>query len=512
MTKHYITNLVDYLEDGAVRSNPNRICFRDQDRTYTLIQIRKAARQIGTAIAARANVYNCPVAVYLPKSAESLIADLGIFYSGNFYLNLDIQAPIPRLKALLQNVEPVVYLTTTRHIEALRSLGVSDTDVLEITPLLENATQTLNDTVLDARRKLVLDTDPACIINTSGSTGVPKSAVLSHQGLIDFMEWHQQTYPILENDVIGSLSPFHFDGYIVGFFSAIWQGAQLVVIPGQLAMFPVRLAEYLRDQGITFIFWVPTIMVNMANADVFASALPTSLRHVGFAGEVFPIRHLNYWRRYLPHARFVNYYGPIEVSVICTHYEVKRDFKDDEYLPIGFACENTDILILNEENCICKPSEHGELCVRGCSLAYGYWNNFDATSKVFVQNPLNKHFPEKIYRTGDVVCVNDCGEIVFVGRKDFEIKHQGYRIELGEIENACLTVLGLRNACVLYQRERKEIALFYESDNSIEPAIIRKELARTLPKYMLPTVFHHLETMPLNPNGKIDRKILAECL
>lgn len=510
MTKPYPLNLVDYLERGAVLSMPDRVCFRDQDRTYTLARIRRAARQIGAAIAAAADVVNRPVVVFLPKCAETLIADLGIFYSGNFYLNVDMLAPPARLQALLQNVAPAIYLTQASHRPALLALGAPEEQIVDIGPLLAADVPEPDAAALDARRRRVLDTDPACIINTSGSTGVPKSAVLSHRGLIDFMEWHQQAYPLTADDVVGSLSPYHFDGYIVGFFSAVWQGAQLVVVPGQLAMFPLRLAEFLRDQGVTFIFWVPTVMVNMANTDVFASAPPATLRHVGFAGEVFPSRHLNYWRRHLPAARFVNYYGPIEISVICTHYEVDRDFGDEEAIPIGFPCGNTDILILDEENRPCAPGVPGELCVRGCSLAHGYWNNPEVTARVFVQNPLNTTYPEKIYRTGDMAFRNDRGEIMFVGRKDFQIKHQGFRIELGEIENACLALPGIRNACVLYQQERKEITLFYEAEPEVDAAIIRKELAKTLPKYMFPTVFHRLDALPLNANGKIDRKILSE--
>jgi len=508
----YPRNLLDFLEHGAVQAMPDKVCFVDQDRVYTLRDIRRMARRIGAAIAACADVINQPVATYLPKSAETLIADLGIFYSGNFYLNLDVQAPGVRQTRLLKNVQPAVTLTLSQYREDLLRLGLTDASILEIDGLLSSDDSEPDPAVLDMRRRNVLDTDPACIINTSGSTGTPKSAVLSHRGMIDFMMWHQDTYPLGPEDVVGSLSPYHFDGYIVGFFSAIWQGARLVVVPSQLAMFPRRLAEFLLYEGITFIFWVPTVMVNMANTDSFQGMTLPSLRHVGFAGEVFPVRHLNYWRGHLPHARFVNYYGPIEISVICTHYEVQREFTEEENVPIGYACGNTDILILDENDQPCAAGEPGELCVRGSCLASGYWKNPEASARVFVQNPLNTAYPEKIYRTGDTVFRNERGEIIFVGRRDFQIKHQGYRIELGEIENACLVMPDIRNACVLYQQERKEITLFFEAALEVDAAYIRKELAKTLPKYMFPTVFHRLEAMPLNPNGKIDRKALQNMM
>jgi D-alanine--poly(phosphoribitol) ligase subunit 1 len=233
------------------------------------------------------------------------------------------------------------------------------------------------------------------------------------------------------------------------------------------------------------------------------------LRKIFFAGEVFPAKSLNYWRRHLPAAMFVNLYGPIEISVDCTYFVVDRDLADDEKLPIGFPCRNTDILILNEQNLPVKSDEPGELCVRGSSIALGYWNNPERTAQAFVQNPLNPHYPELIYRTGDIVYRNARGEIMIVGRKDFQIKHLGYRIDLGEIEHAALQVTGIDNACVVYGRDRKEITLFFESAEELSAAMIRRRLAEFLPKYMLPTTLHHIDQLPRNPNGKIDRHRLA---
>jgi len=233
---------------------------------------------------------------------------------------------------------------------------------------------------------------------------------------------------------------------------------------------------------------------------------------VFFIGEVFPTRQLNYWRRHLPNAQFVNLYGPIETTVASTYFIVDREMADDEKLPVGFPCKNTDILILNDENQAVQGDEPGEICVRGSSLALGYFDNPERTAKGFIQNPLNPHYPEWIYRTGDSGYRNERGEIMLLGRKDFQIKHQGYRIELGEIEHAVLKIDGLRNACVVYNHHKKEIVLFYESKEELTPAFLREALLPLLPKYMLPTVFRWMETMPRNGNGKIDRARLVESL
>jgi non-ribosomal peptide synthetase component F len=264
---------------------------------------------------------------------------------------------------------------------------------------------------------------------------------------------------------------------------------------------------------VSFLFWVPSIMVNISNQELLDKILLPDIKKVLFAGEVFPTKHLNRWRRALPQAKFVNLYGPIEIHVDCTYFVLDRDLDDDEPLPIGLPCRNTEILILNEKNARCETEEQGELCIRGSSLALGYWNDPEKTAAAFVQNPLNTRYPELIYRTGDIGYCSERGEIYFVGRKDFQIKHMGYRIELSEIEHRVLCIAGIANACVLYNREKKEIVLFFESKGEqVTSVAIRKELSVIFPKYMLPTAFYPMQELPRNPNGKIDRNGLLSTL
>lgn len=227
---------------------------------------------------------------------------------------------------------------------------------------------------------------------------------------------------------------------------------------------------------------------------------------IWFAGEVFPTKQFNYWRRYLPQAMFVNLYGPTEITVDCTYYVVDRELRDDEPIPIGKPCRNTDIIILNRENNLVGPGEEGELCVRGSSLAMGYYNNQEKTVMAFVQNPLNTAYPELIYRTGDIVYINEREEIVYKGRNDSLIKHMGKRIELGEIEHVIINSLQLvKNGCAVYDYEKREIVFFYESSEPLETAILRREIGKQLPRYMIPSRFVHMAQLPRNTNGKIDR-------
>jgi D-alanine--poly(phosphoribitol) ligase subunit 1 len=501
-------NVLEYFEQGAARRCGDKVAVVEADRQFTFREVERFAKNCAALILQRHSDSRQPVPVFLPKGAGNIVADLGILYSGNAYANLDIKSPPQRLKGMLDNLNAPVILTSAAHAAPLRALGIADAKLLFVEKAMVSETQYDNEVLL-RRLDSIIDTDPFCIIHTSGSTGIPKGVALNHRSTIDWADWAFARLGLDGSEVMGSLAPIYFDAYTLEFCMMIAKGATWVVVPDSCATFPVKLVEFLTTRPINFIFWVPTIMVNIANQDLLAQAKLDRIKKVFFIGEVFPTKHLNYWRRHLPGAMFVNLYGPIEITVACTYYIVDRELTDDEKLPVGFPCRNTDILILNDQNQLAKVDEPGEICVRGSSLALGYYNNAERTAKGFVQNPLNPHYPECIYRTGDSGYWNSRGEIMFLGRKDFQIKHLGYRIELGEIEHAALQVDGIRNCCVVYNQNKKEITMFYECDQELKPAFIRERLSVALPKYMLPTVFNWMELMPRNPNGKIDRAKLV---
>lgn len=501
-------NVIEYFENGALRSARDKVAVREQERDYRFAEIERFAKNCAALILKRTTARNQPIPVFLPKSAQNIVADIGILYSANAYANLDIKSPPQRLKGMLQNLNPALIVTSAAHVPALKALEIPEDKLLLIEQAMVPEVAYDNSLLLN-RLDSIIDTDPYCIIHTSGSTGIPKGVALNHRNTIDFVDWAFERLGLDGSEIMGSLAPIYFDAYTLEFCTMLAKGATWVVVPEQLAMFPPKLVEFVSTQPINFIFWVPTIMVNIANLDLLEKFKLERVSKVFFIGEVFPTKHLNYWRRHLPKAMFVNLYGPIEITVACTYYIVDRDFSDEDKLPVGFPCRNTEILILNEQNQLAKVDEHGEICVRGSSLALGYYNNAERTAKGFVQNPLNPHYPELIYRTGDSGYWNSRGEIMFLGRKDFQIKHMGYRIELGEIEHAVLQVDGIRNCCVVYNQNKREIALFYESDNELTPGFIREKLSPLVPKYMLPSVFSWMQQMPRNPNGKIDRAKLV---
>jgi amino acid adenylation domain-containing protein len=497
-----ITNVVEYLELTA-RRLPHKIALVDAVSQLTFSELRDRSRGIAGRIAARTALRNQPVGVYLPESAETVCCFLGVLYSGNIYAPLDIKSPALRLAAVLRKLEPTIVITDEKLEPVLRQAGLPAERILILSrddpPGNEPGAERFRDT---------LSIDPVHILHTSGSTGDPKGVTISHAAVYDYIEWIREYYQVTEDDTIGNQAPLYFDVSTLDLYLSLATGATLVLIPKEHFLFPARLLEYMCEQRVNTICWVPSTLAAIANQDLLARTAAPPLRKILFAGEVMHNRHLNYWRRHYPQALFSNIYGPTEITVTCTYYIVDREFADDEPLPIGIPRRNMEILILNENNEPAATGEFGELCVRGSALGLGYWNDPEKTAAAFAQNPLNRHFPEAIYRTGDLAYFNKRGEIIFVGRKDSQVKYLGYRIELGEIETAAMATDSVGNACVLYDADRLQFVLFYEGDNELGAGQLRQALLKRLPKYMVPASFVHLPRLPLNANGKVDRLAL----
>ena len=272
----------------------------------------------------------------------------------------------------------------------------------------------------------------------------------------------------------------------------------------------MKLLQFLADHKITTIFWVPSAMIMVSALKAFRNVdVSATLKRVLFCGEVMPNKQLNIWRQYLPNVLYSNLYGPTEITDACTFYTVDREFDDDEPLPIGRPMRNTEILVLDEhDRLVTEPDQVGELCVRGTCLAVGYYNNPEKTAAAFVQNPLQTAYEEKIYRTGDLVKYNDRHEIIYLSRKDFQIKHLGHRIELGEIETAVSSLEEISMCCCLYDDKHSKIVLFLEQEMSRSE--INQRLRDLIPDYMLPGKVVSVDKLPLNANGKIDRVALRQ--
>lgn len=494
-----IRNVIEYLEKTA-QQYPHKVAVMDENRQITFGELRDEAMKIAKMIhGVCEDLYNEPIAVYMKKSVECIIAFCGIAYSGNFYSPIDVNSPIERINRIMSVLQPKVILYDE---EAYSGTG-TETAMISI----RETTDTTGDQTEKYYEK-TLDVDPLYVLFTSGSTGQPKGVVISHKGVIDYTEWLADTFSFNEFTVFGNQAPFYFDNSILDIYSMLRNGSTMVIIPERLFTFPGRLLEFLKEKKINTLFWVPSALISVANAGVLTDVRLEELQKVLFCGEVMPNRQLNIWRRVYPDILYANLYGPTEITDVCTYYVVDREFRDDEPLPIGSACNNTQIMVINEADELVTAGEIGELCVRGTCLSMGYYGDREKTEQVFVQNPLHQRYHDLIYRTGDLVKYNEKGEIIYVSRKDFQIKHQGHRIELGEIETAANSFEEVLQSCALYDDNRKKIILVCKVKAGIAEKEIYKKLKSIIPKYMLPSEIKFLEEVPLNLNGKIDRNRL----
>lgn len=488
-------SVIEYLQK-TVETYPDKVAVRDAEGSIMFRELWRHAHGVAAAIG---DLRNSPVGVYLPKGCKMVEAFSGISLSGNFYVPLDTKSPASRVESILNTLEAKSVITDRAHAGQLESFFTGRVVVMEDIAADGSGFDA------DSSLRDQIDTDPVYCIFTSGSTGTPKGVVIAHRGVIDYIDWAIGTFHIDSTAVIGNQAPFYFDNSTLDIYLMYATGATLDIIPESYFAFPAKLVDYLDEHRISLVFWVPFVLVNIANLDIFSSKKPHYLRDVIFAGEVMPNKHLNYWRKHLPDCRYANLYGPTEITVDCTYYIVDRVFSDDEPLPIGVPCRNSDVLILVDRKRKAAPGEYGELCVRGSSLALGYYNNPEKTASSFIQNPLNNHYPETVYCTGDIVYENERGEIMYVGRVDAQIKHNGYRIELGEIETAVLGTRMVDNCCVVYDFENKRIVLFYQAKEELNPAEFRKALSSSIPRYMLPAEYHREDILKQNSSGKVDR-------
>ena len=223
-----------------------------------------------------------------------------------------------------------------------------------------------------------------------------------------------------------------------------------------------------------------------------------------------PTKQLNYWIKSLDDdVTYANLFGPTETTDICTFYRVNREFADDESLPIGSHCDNCQVFIVKEDDTEAGVDEEGELYARTTFMADGYYGNPEKTAEAFVQNPLNKYYPERVYKTGDIVKMNDKGEIIYISRKDFQIKRSGYRIELGEIEAGANSVDGVKGCACIFNKEDNCLALVYEGKSKDSDKVM-DAVRNKVPSYMYPDKIIRVKELPKNANGKIDRNYLTK--
>lgn len=500
-----IKNILQLLENTAQRL-PNSLALKDENQSLTFQEYVDTAKIIGSFLTINAShTYSRPVVVMVDRNLEPLVAFMGVVYSGNFYVPVDNRTPPERLRNILEVLDPIAIIGFTEN-EKIQCNAIGNKIPFYL--YKEIITGEVDEVLLSAVRQKAIDVDPLYAIFTSGSTGLPKAVAISHKSVLDLSSWLSETFSFDNSDVIGNQTPFYFDASVKDIYVSLRTGAAIIIIPSKCFLFPKLLVEFLDDNAVTTILWATSAVVLTAKSGILEDATLPKLKRIFFAGEAMFGKHLNIWKKHFPDGTFINLYGPTEVTVDSSFYIVNREFQDNEVIPIGGNCDNKQLFLLDGENQVLFGNVEGELAVRGTGVALGYYNDRERTEQVFIQNPLHNHYQDLIYKTGDFVRRNRYGEIEFIGRKDFQVKHMGNRIELGEIEAAAYGIEEIKHAACVYDQNSEKIVLYYTSNNELEPKFFIKELSHNLPKYMMPNRFVLIEQMPLNANGKVDKKAI----
>ena len=478
-------SIIDIIEKKS-KELPEKEIFIDTKRKVTYKEFVNNAKAIGTYIYNKTDITNKPVLIFIDKTVNCLETMIGTLYSGNFYTILDVKSPKNRIESIIENLDANIIITDKKNQKKLEALELSVENVF----IYEEMTQTeIDNNKLEKINNNKIDTDTMYILYTSGSTGIPKGVVVSNKAVLSYIKWVKEAFNIDENTVWGSQTPFYFSMSITDVFTTMLTGATMYIIPKVNFSFPINLIKYLNENKINTIYWVPSALCIVANLGALKDVELPYLKKILFAGEVMPTKQLNMWVEALPNAMFANLFGPTETTDICSYYVLDKKLKDTDSVPIGKNCNNCGLIVVDENGQEIK-----------------YKENEEKTRQAFIQNPINKDFPEIVYKTGDIVKYDKTGNLIYISRKDYQIKHMGYRIELGEIERNIYGVEGVTLCCAIYDDENQKIVLYYQG--TIEEKELAIEAEKILLPYMRPNEFHKLNVMPYNSNGKIDRKLL----
>jgi amino acid adenylation domain-containing protein len=499
--------LRDHLEEGLRRHAGRTALYELSGATLSYGDLDGRSAQIAAALP--------PVrpgtrrAVCLPKGFDAVAAIFGIIRSGAAYLPLDFDAPDNRNTYILEDAR-VSELITTPERAALLAAGLPG----QVSAALRPGDSDLVICRFDWMDDLPVEApeDLAYILYTSGSTGRPKGVMITDDNAWSFIDWAAGAFALNETDIVSSIAPFHFDLSVFDLYAALTRGAATVLIDAASAKNPMLLSELIDRFAITVWYATPTTLKMMLRFGRMDRYSHSSLRTVLFAGEVFPVEPLNSLRRRWNHASFHNLYGPTETNV-CTWYSLPAEVDEAqrEPFPIGKACPFATCYIENEGAIQpATPGLEGELLVGGRSVMAGYLNQPERNAAAFLALE-----DDTLYRTGDIVRVDQHGQILYVSRRDRMVKRNGYRIELGEIEAALHRHQGISEAGAISTTgpagEVRILAYYSTRDQApLETLPLQEHMGGQIPSYMWPDQYLHLAEIPKTSTHKVDYPALAQ--
>ena len=500
---------------------PDNIALIFKNDCYSYRQLDEKADRLAALLRQRGVARDTIIPIMLERSAEMLIAVVAVMKAGGAYLPLDIKYPQARLDYMLADSNATIILSQPSLQDKFARFGGEFIDVTDAA--IYTASTVDNSNVPDINQGC----DLAAIIYTSGSTGLPKGTMLTHRGLINMCYSENRDNMLTEIDVVASYASFSFDGSIWSNFPPLLAGAAVDIVPDEIMLSFLDLNNYFEEHKVTL-----TLMTTQLCEQFAELVTNNSLRQMSTGGEKY--------KTYRP-ARYkiVNSYGPTEATVLITRFTIDKDY---ENIPIGKPLANTKVYIVDQEFQLQPLGVPGELCVSGLPLARGYRNRPELTAEKFIDNPFvnsekrivkgcsseiagsenplsafSSQLPAfaKMYRTGDLARWLPDGNLEYLGRIDQQVKIRGFRIEIGEIEQKIMEYPAVKEAVVIAREDaagNKYLCGYFTAENTVNLEQLKEFMAGDLPSYMIPAFIMQIDFMPLNANGKIDKKSLPETM
>ncbi|WP_189457513.1 amino acid adenylation domain-containing protein, partial [Aquimarina muelleri] len=478
-----------------VINTPDAIAVVYENEELSYKELDKRSNQLARYLQEQGVVPNTLVGICLERSLEMLIGIFGILKSGGAYVPIDPAYPKNRID----------YIIKDAGIDLILSSGSSASVIIERDDLSVVLLDSHWDNISGFSTKKLSSLLPsylAYVIYTSGSTGKPKGVMIEHGNITNLISSQTHTFNFDPSDVVLQFSNFVFDASVEQIFIALCNGSKLVLINEKIILDPLRLLDFIDDERITHLHTTPSMLSTLPIGRILQS-----LKRVVVGGEICSKELMLDWSE---NYTFYNEYGPTETTVTSV-MSIYKKVKDNKAISIGTPIGNTQVYIMNERHALLPIGVVGELCIGGAGVTRGYLNQEELTKDKFISNPFVEG--DRIYKTGDLACWLPDGTIEFIGRKDDQVKIRGYRIELGEIENTLSSIASVIQCCVLAKEDASGIMSlvgYVVVEGVLDKEKLQEALRLSLPEYMIPMLWVAMDRMPLNSNGKLDKKSLPE--
>lgn len=482
--------------ERQVAAHPEQLALVVQGSALTYRDLNSRANQLSRYLTEKGLQPGQYVGVFCERSVDMVVSLLAILKAGAAYLPLDPEYPQARIRYVVEDAKPPFIVTQSALVERLQDVPAELIALDTIADALQLMAIDNIDVPLDASR-------PAYAIYTSGSTGNPKGVVIPQQAFINFLHGMQHSIGLQQQDRLLAVTSLSFDIAGLELFMPLLAGARVVLATQDEARDVEQLLRLLKQEKISFMQATPATWHMLVNEPW----QPPAGFKVLCGGEPMPIALAN--KLLQRGVALYNVYGPTETTVWSTVYKVEGEVTGN--IAIGLPIANTTVYVLDEHRQPVPVGVPGELYIGGHGVAVGYMNRPDLTAERFVENPFRDGLSDRLYRTGDLVRFRHDGNLECLGRLDHQVKIRGFRIELGEIEAILNRHDGVKEGIVHYHDDAQGVKFlvgYVVANGELGVTELRQYLAAKLPDYMVPTAFVFLDSMPLTPNGKVDRKAL----